>query len=413
MIENITDYISTLLNIEENISLILYYFLLTLVIGILAFLANIIGKKLVLRGVKKVIIKTATTKDEVFYNRKVFHLIVHYLPIIVVNLSSPLYGQIIGDYIRKGLILITIIITTLVIFRILDSINEIYMQRDFAKGMPIKGILQVVKIVVIFFAIFIVFISVSNTGSAMALLGSLGGMSAVIMLIFKDSILGFVAGIQLSLNNLLKIGDWIEMPNYQADGEVIDISLTKISVRNWNKTISHIPAYKFIEESFVNWDNMSQSGGRRIKRNLLIDINSIDFLTVEQIEKLKSIDILEEYLNEKTHEIENYNDKKPNTHSISNRKLTNIGTFRVYIEKYLRNHASIKQDETLIVRQLEASGNGMPMQIYCFANDTRWANYEGIQSDIFDHLYAIIDDFELLPYQEPTGVDIAGIRFNQ
>ncbi len=404
---DIIELISEKYGISMEVSALVAYLVFAVAALLVAFAVEMIAKRFILKAIKKVTDLTPTAKDGMFYDRKVFHMMIHYLPLIVLYVASNFYG----DYkalVQRLLMLGIMIVTILVIYRSLDAFNDIYMMRDFAKGMPIKGLLQIVKIVVFVFALMIVLVSYNNTGSAMALLGSLGGMSAVILLIFKDSILGFVAGIQLSMNNLLSIGDWIEMPKYQADGEVVDVSLTKISVRNWDKTISHIPAYKFIEESFVNWDGMSKSGGRRIKRNLYIDVNSIGFLSDEQLEDLKEIEVLSGYLHTKEKEIAEHNSSK-NDHLANVRKLTNVGTFRAYIREYLMNHPNIKTDDTLLVRQLEAEGNGLPMQVYCFTNDTRWAYYEDIQSDIFDHLYAIMDVFGLEAYQQPTGRDFKSL----
>lgn len=409
MFELITSYLVDTFGVTNDIARLGYFLGLTLVVLFFAFISNFAGKRIVLKAVSKIVRKTKTNKDEAFYDRKVFHMVVHYIPVIVVYIFSGLYMDY-APFIQKVLLLVMLAITIFVVNRSLDAFNDIYMENEFAKGMPIKGMLQIVKIVFFIFVVLVGWVSFNDTGNAIAVLGSLGGMSAVILLIFRDSILGFVAGIQLSMNNLLSIGDWIEMPKYQADGEVVDVSLTKISVRNWDKTISHIPAYKFIEESFVNWDNMSKSGGRRIKRNILIDVNSIGFLTDEKIEEFKDIHVLSDYLRAKQDEISVYNQDDLLKHDVSMRRLTNVGTFRAYVEQYLRNHPKVKTKDTLLVRQLQAEGNGLPIQIYCFTNDTRWAYYEGIQSDIFDHLYAVLPAFGLKPYQSPTGGDFKSFK---
>ncbi len=408
MFDFITGYLEKTLNVSEELSILTYYLLLTVIVLFMAFISNWIGKKIILKAVSKLVFKTKTTKDESFYSRKVFHMVIHYIPIVVVYLLSGFYMDY-ADFVRKGLLLFLLVITVIVISRSLDAFNDIYMEHDFAKSMPIKGLLQILKIIVVIFVALIGWVSINDTGNAVAILGSLGGMSAVVLLIFRDSILGFVAGIQLSMNHFLSIGDWIEMPKYHADGEVVDVSLTKISVRNWDKTISHIPAYKFIEESFVNWDGMSKSGGRRIKRDLLIDVNSIGFLTEKEVGELREIHILKDYLDAKINEISVYNEDDLIRHEVSKRRLTNIGTYRAYVEQYLKNHPKVKSQETLLVRQLEAQGSGLPIQVYCFTNDTRWAYYEGIQSDIFDHLYAILPYFGLKAYQAPTGQDLRSL----
>jgi len=401
----IMDILGEHLQLGDEAIHIVYYLIIGILTGILAIIADKIAKKVFLKYMEKVVRRTKTQKDEKFFERKVFHTLVHYFPMLVLYLGAGLMGNY-SLILRRLIMLIVMLITLLVIFRSLDAFNDIYMEREFAKSMPIKGLLQIVKIVTAVFTVLVGLVSFNETGSAVAILGSLGGMSAVILLIFKDSILGFVAGIQLSTNKFLSIGDWIEMPKYNADGEVIDVSLTKISVKNWDKTVSHIPAYKFIEEAFVNWDDMTKSGGRRIKRNLLIDVNSIGFLTTQEIENLQSIELLNPYLKKKKEEISRYNEGRDVNSPLNLRKLTNIGTFRAYIEEYLLHHPHIKTNDTLLVRQMEARGMGLPIQLYCFTNDTRWAYYEGIQSDIFDHLYAIIGEFGLRVYQEPAGSDL-------
>jgi miniconductance mechanosensitive channel len=303
----------------------------------------------------------------------------------------------------------------------IDAGNDIYNTKEFAKNRPIKGLLQVVKIILFLFALLLLIAIVTDSGTALALLGGIGGMTAVILLIFKDSILGLVAGIQLSADNLLSLGDWIEMPKYSADGEVVDIALTKIVVRNFDKTYTTIPAYRFLEDSFKNWKGMSQSGGRRIKRSLTINMATIKFLSMDDIKKLSKIDLLKEYLEEKSSELENHNKNNSNSNNFdettdlraNGRYLTNIGTFRAYMYLYLKNHPDIHQENfTLLVRQLASTEIGVPIEIYCFVNDTNWNNYEGIQSDIFDHMLAVIHEFNLKVYQTPSGDDLTYLLTN-
>lgn len=404
----IKEFINETFGIEQELGIIIYYLIITALALLIAYIIERFIKKLFLRAIKKVVTKTTTKNDEIFFERKVFHWIAYYAFLTVLFLFSNLYGEY-ASTIQKFLTVGIGVVTVVVISKALDAVNDIYESKEYSKGMPIKGLLSIVKIIVFIFAIMIVLVNFNSTGTALALLSSLGGMSAVSILVFKDSILGFVAGIQLSMNKILSIGDWIQMPKFNADGEVIEVSLTKVSVRNWDKTIVHIPAYKFIEESFINWDGMSKSGGRRIKRNLLIDVNSIRFYSKDDIEQLKEVAILTEYLNEKDTEIEIHNKEvsagKHASHEMNKRQMTNIGTFRAYVKYYLENHTSIRNDYTLLVRQLQAEGGGLPIQIYCFTNDTRWVQYENIQSDIFDHLYAVMPMFGLSVFQKPTGGD--------
>jgi miniconductance mechanosensitive channel len=232
-------------------------------------------------------------------------------------------------------------------------------------------------------------------------------MAAVLILVFKDTILGFVASIQLSANKMVNIGDWISMPDYNADGDVIDISLNTVKVQNWDKTIATIPTYALVSDSFNNWKGMEESGGRRIKRSLNIDMKSVGFLDSEQVEKFRKYHLLKDYITTKEKEITDYNKaNKLDEDTVTNgRKMTNLGTFRVYLENYLHKHPKINQDMTFLVRHLQPSEMGIPMEIYVFSNDQAWANYEAIQADIFDHVLAVLPEFGLKVFQNPTGDD--------
>jgi miniconductance mechanosensitive channel len=250
--------------------------------------------------------------------------------------------------------------------------------------------------------------------SPLLLLSGLGAMTAVLMLVFKDPILGLVAGIQLSANDMLKIGDWLEMPKYGADGAVTDIGLTTVKVRNWDNTVTTIPTYALISDSFKNWRSMSESGGRRIKRSVNIDTTSVHFLTSEEQERLNRNPLLQRYLNDKTQELGKYNQQSEVDLSspLNGRRLTNVGTLRAYLVAYLRSHPGIHQNMTLMVRQLAPTPEGLPLEIYAFTNTTVWAEYEGIQSDIFDHLLAAIGEFDLRIHQTPSGNDMRSMLAN-
>jgi miniconductance mechanosensitive channel len=266
--------------------------------------------------------------------------------------------------------------------------------------------LQVVKIVV-GIAVGIYIFSALMNRSPVVLLGGLGAMTAVLLLIFKDTILGFVASIQLTGNDMIRMGDWISMPKYGADGDVIDLTLTTVKVQNWDKTITTIPTYALVSQSFQNWRGMDESGGRRIKRALNIDMSSITFCTDEMVDRFRRFRILGNYIAEKEKEITAWN----NTQSVSEeelvngRRMTNVGTFRAYVTEYLRNHPMVKQDMTCMVRQLKPGEDGLPIEIYAFSSDQRWVQYEGIQADIFDHILAVLPQFGLRIFQNPTGAD--------
>ena len=227
------------------------------------------------------------------------------------------------------------------------------------------------------------------------------------MLVFRDSILGFVAGIQLAANRMVSVGDWIEMPAYGADGDVLEVALTTVKVQNWDKTITTIPTYALISESFKNWRGMSESGGRRIKRSVSIDMSSIKFCDLEMLERFEKIQYISGYIEQKKNELKDFNRAMSvDTASLVNgRRMTNIGTFRAYVQAYLQNHPKINKDMTFLIRQLPPTENGLPIEIYVFSNDKVWANYEAIQADIFDHVLAVVPEFDLRVYQNPTGAD--------
>jgi len=412
MFDIISDKINKLLNLnaESQVALILTYVVLIVMMTILCLIVHLITKKILLSTIKKIVIKTANKFDEILYEKKVFHRLALISSALVAYIFAYNFGNY-SDLVQRLIFSYIIVIIALVSFKILDSVVEVYRQKKYAKNVPIKGFIQLIKIILLVFTGLFILVIFTDNGTAKSLLGGIGGMSAILILVFRDSILGLVASIQLSANNLLKIGDWVEMPQYNADGEVVDVSLSKVIVRNWDKTYTTIPAYKFLDESFINWEGMSQSGGRRIKRSLYIDMTSIGFLTEEQIEKLLKINLLKEYLNGKIKEINEFNkEKKVNTTELYNgRRLTNIGTFRAYALEYIKNHPFIHKDYTIMVRQLAPTEKGLPLEVYCFTNDTNWLNYEGIQADIFDHLISIVNEFGLVVYQSPSSVDIGKI----
>ena len=273
----------------------------------------------------------------------------------------------------------------------------------FGHGLPLTSFAQVAKLV-LYGVVIIVALSVVIGESPALLFSGLGAMTAVLMLIFKDAILGFVAGIQLSANKMVTPGDWIEMPKYGADGDVMEVALTTVKVQNFDKTITTIPTYALISESFKNWRGMSESGGRRIKRAINIDMSSIRFCDDVMLERLSRIHYMADYLEEKRQEIEAWNvghEGEPAT-SLHPRRLTNIGTFRAYIVAYLRHHPKIHPQLTFLVRQLAPTVHGLPIELYVFSTDQNWITYEGIQSDIFDHLLAVVSEFDLRVYQRDS-----------
>lgn len=302
----------------------------------------------------------------------------------------------------------------LAFFSFLNAFQRMMSKRAHRIQFPLRGLLQTIKLIASIF-IGLLAISALMGKSPIILLSGLGAISAVLLLVFKDPILGLVAGIQLSANQMLSVGDWLEMPKYGADGDVIEIALTTVKVRNWDKTITTIPTYALISNSFKNWRGMTETGGRRIKRSILLEANSVRFLDDQLLQRLKKAHLLGAYLAGKLKEIE---EDKAETKSdavigLNGRRLTNIGTFRAYLVSYLKAHPKIHQNLTLIVRQLDPSAEGIPIEIYAFTNTTDWVEYENIQSDIFDHVFAILPEFELRAHEAPTGHDVRALVGNK
>jgi miniconductance mechanosensitive channel len=383
--------------------------IMILFIGILCIAANFITKKVVLRVITHIITNNKFDWDNILLERKVFHRLSHIVPAIIIYYFSttfPEYQQLV----EKGAITYIIVVGLMVIYSFLNAFNDIYLTFEISKIKPIKGYIQVVQIIVFILGGIIIIANLMGE-SPFILLSGIGALSAVLLLVFKDSLLGLVAGIQLAANDMVRVGDWIEMPKYEADGDIIDISLNTVKVQNFDKTITSIPSYALISDSFKNWRGMQVSGGRRIKRSLFIDTNSITFCTEEMIEKFKTIQFLSNYIISKEQDIAEYNAKNEinRDNPVNGRALTNIGVFREYINQYLQHHPGISQEMTLLVRQLAPTEMGLPLEIYAFTNDIRWDVYETIQSDIFDHLFAVAPEFGLHLFQNPSGNDFKNI----
>jgi miniconductance mechanosensitive channel len=380
--------------------------IMILFIGIFCIAANFITKKIFLRVLTHIINNNKFNWDNMLLERKVFHRLSHIVPAIIIYYFSSTFPDY-QDLIEKGAIAYIIVVMLMVIYSCLNAFNDIYLTFEISKIKPIKGYIQVVQIIVFILGGIIIIANLMGE-SPFILLSGIGALSAVFLLVFKDSLLGLVAGIQLAANDMVRVGDWIEMPKYDADGDIIDISLNTVKVQNFDKTITTIPSYALISDSFKNWRGMQASGGRRIKRSLFIDTNSITFCTEEMIEKFKMIQFLSEYITSKEYEIAEYNTKNEinRNNPVNGRALTNIGVFRAYINQYLQHHPGISKEMTLLVRQLAPTENGLPLEIYAFTNDIRWDVYETIQSDIFDHLFAVAPEFGLHLFQNPSGNDL-------
>lgn len=380
-------------------------------VGMLAYIANFLAKKIILRIVALIADRTQTDWDDVLVSRRVFSRLSHLAPAIVISVASPaVFKQYPALIVVAGKAsdIYMIMVGLLVVSALLAGIGDIYERFPVSRRIPIKGYLQLVMLIVsVVGAIFIVSIIVER--SPIVLLTGLGALTAVLLLVFKDTILGLVAGIQLVANDMVRPGDWVEMPKYGADGDVIEITLNTVKIRNWDKTVTTIPTYTLISDSFKNWRGMSESGGRRIKRAVLIDVNSIRFCTPEMVEKFRRIQRIRDYVDQKQRELREYNERNniDDTVLVNGRRMTNIGTFRAYLAGFLRAHPKIHQDMTFLVRQLPPGERGLPIEIYVFSNDQVWANYEDIQADIFDHIFAVLPEFGLRPFQNPTGAEIA------
>ncbi len=382
-------------------------------VAVAAYLADKITKRILLATVARIVRRTTFTWDDVLQKHHVFGRLAHIAPALAVYygiLLVPGIGAALTNLTRQVALTTMVLVSLLSVGAFLNAIHEIYASSQISKGRPIKGYMQIAKIVLYILGGIVALATLVGKSPAVFLTG-IGAMTAVLLLIFRDTILSFVASIQIASNDMVRVGDWIEMSQFGADGPVVDVALHTIKVQNWDKTITTIPTHRLINDSFKNWRSMSESGGRRIKRAILIDMNSIRFLDEADIERFGRFALLKDYIAEKKRELEEYNEKVAPEHSgiIANaKKLTNIGTFRMYIVQYLRAHPKIHNRMTFLIRQLQPTDHGLPIEVYVFSNDVDWVAYEGIQSDIFDHLLAIVPEFGLRVFQLPSGRDLAG-----
>ena len=397
-------------NIGAESSGVLSRIILAVAVLLISFIAFYISRRIVDGVIHLIFKRTRFTWDDHLKENKLFMRLTLIVPALIIHMFIPLvldgYPQ--AAAVAEGAVNIYFIcVALLVMDALINALHAIYQTFRVSQEIPLKGFAQVLKIALICTGLIMV-ISILLDRSPVYLLSGLGAMTAVLMLIFKDPILGFVAGIQLISNRMLKHGDWIEMPKYGADGDVIDITLTTVKVRNWDKTITTIPTYALINDSFKNWRGMQESNGRRIKRAIYIDMNTIKFCSAQMLQRFAGIRYIADYMQRKNKELEQYNAERgiESQDATNARRLTNIGTFRAYICTYLQNHPMINTDMTFIVRQLAPTEYGLPLEIYVFCKDKAWANYEAIQSDIFDHLLAIAGEFDLKVYQYPSGTDI-------
>ena len=373
----------------------------------LAALANFIAKRIIVRGIRHIITKLKSPHQSIFAQHSVTRRFANIVPAIVImnGISAvPHLPLKVITLIQMGAQAFIFLTLALSISEALNIFNLVYQRNPKSRNKPIKGYLQLIKLI-LFVVCGLMILGTFLKKDVFTLLAGFGAMAAVLMLVFQNTILSLVASVQIASYDMVRIGDWIEMPSLNADGDVIDMSLHTVTVQNFDKTLTTIPTNKLVTDTFRNWRGMSNSGCRRIKRSIFLDQSSVHFMTDSEQRKLKDFLLLDHYLDAKQDEINKFNDHLSNQSEYNQRRLTNVGTFRAYVEFYLRQHQGIAQNQTILVRQLQPTSEGLPLEIYAFTNTTAWASYEAIQSDIFDHLIAIIPEFGLRIYQAPSGYD--------
>lgn len=385
-----------------------------LTIAVLAALANFIVRKIIVAGLHFLTRRTKNTWNDFLVRRKVFHKLSHLAPALVIKYTIGIalydYDPSLTLLIEKFTHIYIVMVCVLVADSFLSVLHDIYLTTEMSRVRPIKGYMQLAKIVIYVFGA-IAIVSLILDKNPTKLLVGMGASAAVLMLVFRDTILGLVASVQVSVNNMVKPGDWIEMPGRNADGIVEEITLNTVKVQNWDRTISTIPTYALVSESFTNWKGMEESNGRRIKRSIFIDMRSVKFCSPELLEKLKRIDCLKDHIEQLSREIAEYNRQTGCDVSmpVNGRRMTNLGVFRCYLELYVKNNPKLIYDSTTMVRHLQPTANGLPVEIYCFSREKDWVLYEGVQADIFDHILAIVEEFELKIFQNPSGDDFRNL----
>ena len=381
---------------------------------LIIFILDWLARRIVLSTVDKLIRKSKVKWDDVFLEHKVFHNVAHVVPILSIDFFLPIFFR---EY--PGIISLVDTITdmgfvwimVMILMSVISSLTQLSKKDEQYVSIAIQSLSQLVKIVIIVFAIIVTF-SIILKIDLSSIFGALGALMAVIILVFRDTILGFVASIQMSASKMVKIGDWVAMPSYSADGPLIELNLMTAKIQNWDKTITSVPTYALISSSVKNWEGMSEAGVRRIKRSINFDVNSIKFIENDDLVKFTQYHLIKNYIEDTETNITEYNSTKvDNPNLVVNiRKQTNIGVFRKYAEEYLKSRSDISTEQTLMVRQLQASEKGLPLEVYCFSTNTAWVEYEAIQSDIFDHLFAVANEFGLRIFQNPTGMDLMALK---
>jgi miniconductance mechanosensitive channel len=394
------------IGIDEKLAVYIKVAVLACIAMLVSVVAHFIVKHYLVKSLERLMKKTKSRYDDFFVKRNLLKRAAYLIPVLVIYLLLDVVFyeiEVLNHFFHNAVSVYFIVVILLIFDSFFKALQDIYDTLPNSKNRPIKGYLQGIQLVVVLLGILVVISILFNIRLTVIFTG-LGAVAAVLILVFKDTILGFVASIQLSVNNMVKPGDWISMPSHGADGTVVEITLNTVKVQNWDKTITTIPTYALVSDSFMNWKGMEESGGRRIKRSINIDMKSIKLCDYEMIVRFKKIRVLKEYISNKILELEEYNKKydADGMDSINARRMTNLGIFRKYIEEYLKYHPKIHNDMTFLVRHLQPTEKGIPIEIYVFSNDQEWSNYEAIQADIFDHILAVIPEFGLKVFQFPT-----------
>lgn len=410
-IENWVDTLLINIGIGDHWAMYLRLLILLIFLFLISAIAFIITKQIIIRYIYKIVKKSRVTWDDILAQKQVLNNVAHIVPAVFIRIMAP--GIFAGfeqalPVIEKLTDSYLIIVGLILLLSFLKATEYGLSLHPVFRDKPLSSYFQLIKII-LYIVTGILVLSVILDKSPVYFLSAFGAMTAILLLVFKDTILGLVASVQMSANDMVKVGDWVEMPKFNADGDVIAINLNTVKVQNFDKTITTIPTYYFITDSFKNWRGMVQSGGRRIKRSVFIDTHSIKFVNPDLREKFKKFHLVKEHIEQRQKEIEEYNSQHEVDVSvlINGRRMTNIGVFRKYIENYLKNHPRINPDMTVMVRQMATENRGIPLEIYCFTTTTKWLEYEAIQADIFDHLFSAASFFDLDIFQEPSGTDIS------
>lgn len=411
MLDAILDFVQRF-GLSDNLTFGIAVVGASFIVLTLAYLAYLVMRHVIVATLVRAIMRSESKRDDTLVRMKVFSRLSHAAPAAVIYALGPAVFATFPTAMQAietaSLVYLTVMIV-LFFDALMNAGLAIYRTYDISKRVPITSFVQIAKMLLYFFGT-ITLISLVLRQSPLTFFAGLGAMTAVLMLVFKDPILGFVAGIQLSVNKMVSVGDWIEMPKFSVDGDIIEIGLTTVKIRNFDKTITTIPTQSLINDSFKNWRGMQETGGRRIKRAIHLDVRSVKFCDTEMLSRFSRIQFIADYIAAKKEELSEYNTSAGVDTStlVNGRHLTNVGTFRAYVEAYLRAHPKISNEFTFLVRQLKPTENGLPIEIYVFTTTTNWIEYEGIQSDIFDHLLAAAPQFDLRLFQNPTGADFAG-----